>query len=88
MHKYKSFTEIAKTVGRDVTATDRPVICVQGLGFVGAAMALAVANARDQEGAVLFNVVGVELPTPEGLLRAESINTGKFPFKNNRLKSI
>lgn len=83
MHKYKSFTEIAKTVGRDVTATDRPVICVQGLGFVGAAMALAVANARDQEGAVLFNVVGVELPTPEGLLRAESINTGKFSFKNN-----
>ncbi len=83
MVKYTSFTEIAKTVGRDVPATDRPVVCVQGLGFVGAAMALAVANARNQEGAALFNVVGVELPTPEGLLRVESINTGKFPFKNN-----
>jgi len=28
----------------------RPVICVQGLGFVGMAMAIAVADAKDENG--------------------------------------
>ncbi|MBI4642861.1 MAG: nucleotide sugar dehydrogenase, partial [Deltaproteobacteria bacterium] len=44
-----------------------PVICVQGLGSVDAAMAVAVADARDATGTRLFKVIGVDLPTIEGL---------------------
>ena len=55
-------------------------ICVQGLGFVGAAMAIAIANAIDKEGAPLYDVVGLDLPSREGNLRIKSINNGEFPF--------
>jgi len=59
---------------------DRPVVCVQGLGFVGAAMAAAVADARDPAGAPRFHVIGVDLPTPEGLAKIEVLKAGRFPF--------
>lgn len=55
-------------------------VCVQGLGFVGAAMAAAVANARHGDGRPVFNVVGVDLPTPQGLQSIGAINAGHFPF--------
>ncbi len=58
----------------------RPVVCVQGLGFVGAAVALAVARARDAEGRPLFDVVGVDLETPRGRAAIDSLNQGRFPF--------
>jgi UDP-N-acetyl-D-glucosamine dehydrogenase len=60
----------------------RQLVCVQGLGFVGAAMAVAVANAKDAAGRVCFDVVGVDLPTKEGKSRIESLNTGHFPFES------
>lgn len=50
MLRYKSFADIAKTMGRNIPATERPIVCIQGLGFVGAAKALAVANAHNPEG--------------------------------------
>lgn len=56
-------------------------VCIQGLGFVGAAMAVAVANARDEAGALLFDVVGVDLPTPAGRTRIDALNAGRFPFE-------
>lgn len=43
-------------------------------------MAAAVSNAKDDSGNRLFNVVGVDLPTVEGLRRIESVNNGVFPF--------
>jgi nucleotide sugar dehydrogenase len=52
---------------------------VQGLGFVGAAMAIAVACAR-REGRPAFDVVGVELDDPPGRTRAGAVNDGRFPF--------
>jgi UDP-N-acetyl-D-glucosamine dehydrogenase len=55
-------------------------VCIQGLGFVGAAMASAVAEARDAVGAPQFEVVGVDLPTSEGVARIQAINSGNFPF--------
>lgn len=88
MLRYKSFADIAKTMGRNIPATERPIVCIQGLGFVGAAMALAVANAHDSEGLPYFNVVGVELPISEGLSRVESLNSGRFPFKNSDSKIV
>lgn len=65
-----------------------PVVCVQGLGFVGAAMAVAVASARDAAGRPRFQVIGVDLPTPEGLAKIEALNCGRLPFacEDARLK--
>lgn len=60
--------------------TPRPVVCVQGLGFVGAAVCVAVASARDAAGRPAYDVVGVDLPTPEGFSRIEALNRGEFPF--------
>jgi UDP-N-acetyl-D-glucosamine dehydrogenase len=61
---------------------DRPIVCVQGLGFVGAAMAVAVANARQDDGRPYFDVIGIDLPTPSGRQRIEALNNGTFPFES------
>ena len=57
-----------------------PVVCIQGLGYVGAAMAAAVARARDSHGNPLYNVMGIDLDTPEGLTRIGETNRGRFPM--------
>ena len=67
----------------DVDAdTSRPVVCVQGLGFVGSAMSIAIANARAGRagGGPLYSVIGVDLPTTTGRQRAAAINRGEMPF--------
>jgi nucleotide sugar dehydrogenase len=55
-------------------------VCVQGLGFVGSAMATAVAIASDDYGELIYDVVGVDLPNKIGDSRVSAINQGKFPF--------
>ncbi len=60
--------------------SDRPVVAVQGLGFVGAAMAVAVASARDPDRKPWFDVVAIDLPTPQGRERIAALNSGVFPF--------
>ena len=57
-----------------------PIVCVQGLGFVGGAVAIAIANARDDTGRPRYSVIGVDLPTPDGLKRIEALRRGVFPF--------
>lgn len=64
----------------------RPLVCVQGLGFVGAAMCVAVASSKDNQGQCYFDVIGLDLPTKEGNHRVDSINNGIFPFQNNDKK--
>jgi UDP-N-acetyl-D-glucosamine dehydrogenase len=59
-----------------------PLVCIQGLGFVGSAMAIAVANALKEDGSPYFNVLGIDLPTEEGKKRVKSINSGKLYFKS------
>lgn len=61
--------------------TKRPLVCVQGLGFVGSAMAIAVANAKDENGNYCFNVVGIDLPNKAGLEKIDALNKGEFPFE-------
>lgn len=66
-------------------------VCIQGLGFVGSAMATAVALAVDKSGNPTFNVIGVDLPNNVGQHRVDSINNGIFPFNStdkNLLSSI
>lgn len=60
----------------------RPIVCIQGLGFVGAAMAIAVASATDNKGNPVYNVVGIELPTEKGKGIAKQLCEGIFPFDN------
>lgn len=60
---------------------DRPVVCIQGLGFVGAAMAIATAMAKNPETqSPYFNVIGIDHPTAEGLKKVDAINNGLLPF--------
>ena len=64
-------------------SNDRKNVCVQGLGFVGSAMSLAVAVAKNNLGALLYNVIGIDLPNETGLKRVDFINKGVFPFESN-----
>jgi UDP-N-acetyl-D-mannosaminuronate dehydrogenase len=61
-----------------VDKSDRDVVAVQGLGFVGAVMALVVANAPFDE----YAVIGVDLPTDEGRRKVEALNEGTFPIES------
>jgi len=60
--------------------SEKPIVCVQGLGFVGAAMSVAVAIATDEQGLPIYDVVGIDLPNTHGLEVVNSINNGLFPF--------
>jgi nucleotide sugar dehydrogenase len=81
--KYCNYEDVARSMGRSVGKAQRPVICIQGLGFVGLAMGIAVANAKDKEGNPLYHVIGVDLPSVEGKSRIDAINKGVLPFANN-----
>ena len=61
-------------------------IVVQGLGYVGSAMAVAVASKLDEKNKPIFHVTGIDLPNRLGLERINAINSGKFPFKTNDSK--
>jgi len=56
-------------------------VVIQGLGFVGSAMAVAVASILDKKNEPLFNVTGIDIPTGVGRERIDYINSGEFPFK-------
>lgn len=59
----------------------QPVVCIQGLGFVGTAMAIAVAAAANEAGKPHFNVIGIDLPTHEGKAKVDAINAGFLPIE-------
>ncbi|MAD96971.1 MAG: NDP-sugar dehydrogenase [Flavobacteriaceae bacterium] len=54
---------------------EKPVVVVQGLGFVGAVMSLVCANAITEE----YAVIGVDLARPATYWKIKSINEGVFP---------
>ena len=54
-------------------------VCVIGLGFVGAAMAIAIAIAG-KKNKPIYEVIGVDLENDQGTQRINSINKGIFPF--------
>jgi nucleotide sugar dehydrogenase len=59
------------------------------MGFVGAAMAIAVANAADENCDPYFDVIGIDLANDLGIMRVKKLNNGIFPFKvtDDKLKS-
>lgn len=79
--------DLAAAEGVAAPPADRPVVAVQGLGFVGGAMAIAVASAGTEQGVgdttdgPTYSVVGVDLGDAAGRNRIESLNSGRFPFE-------
>ena len=76
-----SLRGLADVESVDVSDATRPIVAVQGLGFVGAAMSIAVASASDDAGDPLFDVVGVDLGDAAGRGRIDALNGGRFPFE-------
>ena len=58
---------------------NRRNVIIQGLGFVGTAMAAALSAAKNNEGKVLFNVIGVDLPDEKNYWKIGLINRFKPP---------
>lgn len=54
----------------------KKVIVVQGLGFVGAVMAIVCANSFGED----YAVIGIDLPNENTYWKIESINEGIFPL--------
>lgn len=54
----------------------KPIVVVQGLGFVGAVMSLVCANALHAD----YAVIGVDLATPAAWWRVASLRAGRFPL--------
>jgi len=63
-----------------------PIVCIQGLGYVGSAMAIAVSSRLDINDEPLFNVIGLDVPNRMGKERIDSINLGIVPFKTSDKK--
>lgn len=62
----------------------RPVVvCVQGLGFVGTAMSVAIARTFFLKGNSTARVVGVDVDTQQGRERVLKINQGVLPFASS-----
>ena len=64
------------------------LVCVQGLGFVGSAMATAVASATNIDGSPKYQVIGIDLQSESGIRRVNSINSGIFPFNTSDEKRV
>ena len=75
-----SFESLLAQARPGVKPADRPTVCIQGLGHVGAAMAIAAASARDEHGELIFNVVGIELDNEIGREKIQTLNDGQLPF--------
>jgi UDP-N-acetyl-D-glucosamine dehydrogenase len=65
----------------------KSTICVQGLGFVGAAMSILVASTTKRNEPI-FNVYGLELNNKKGREKIKKLNSGKFitNITDNKLK--
>ena len=53
-------------------------VCVQGLGFVGAAMATSIAMAR-KDNQPIYDVFGIDLSSKIGKERIKKLNEGEAP---------
>lgn len=62
--------------------SDRPLVVVQGLGFVGSAVSAAIACAVNAKGEHLYNVIGVDLPDPDNYWKIARVNNGLSPIKS------
>ena len=71
---------ILKTKAERHRDQGRQVVVVQGLGFVGSAVAAVIAGATNIEGEPLYFVIGVDLPTSSGFWKVARLNSGIVPM--------
>ncbi len=55
--------------------SEKKIIVVQGLGFVGAVMSIVCANSNNNN----YAVIGIDLPNSNNYWKIDSINSGIFP---------
>jgi len=60
-------------------------VVVQGLGFVGLAMSVAIASAKDENNEPLYNVIGLDLDNKQGIKKVSDINSNIFPLNSTDL---
>jgi nucleotide sugar dehydrogenase len=60
-------------------ARGKRVVAVQGLGFVGSAVAAVIASATNELGQPRWFVIGVDLPSPSGWWKIARMNEGRAP---------
>jgi len=58
---------------------NKPVVVVQGLGFVGAVMSIVCANALNEE----YAVIGLDLADKNNYWKIKGINDGVFPVESS-----
>ena len=63
-------------------AAGRSIVLVQGLGFVGAAVAAVIAAAEDDAGCPKHFVIGLDLPLPESFWKVALVNEGSTPIES------
>jgi nucleotide sugar dehydrogenase len=76
------FPVLAEAAARQ-RAAGRTIVVVQGLGFVGAAVAAVVADARAADGRPPFFVIGLDLPTANGLTKIAAVAAGECPIHSS-----
>jgi nucleotide sugar dehydrogenase len=74
-----AFENVARAAAEHRSRGGR-IVVVQGLGFVGSAVAVAIASATDAAGRPLHFVIGVDLPTPQAHWKIDKINSGLPPI--------
>jgi len=60
--------------------SDKSIVVVQGLGFVGAVMSIVVANSDQNE----YAVIGIDLPEKKNVI--DDLNNGIFPIQTTDVK--
>ena len=82
--EYRSLSDEPQEVSRlvdFVSDWEGKVVAIQGLGFVGSAMAAAVASARDSEDGPLYKVIGVDLNDAVNAWKIGRTNEGRPPVR-------
>jgi len=74
--------EACRAISGEYRAGGRKTVVVQGLGFVGAAVAAVIAGARDEAGRPLYCVIGTDLATPGSYWKVAKINAGCVPIQS------
>ncbi len=74
--------ERVSRIAEEWRASGREVVAVQGLGFVGVAVAAAISAARTSDGRPRYLVIGVDLPTPASWWKVRKLASGESPIKS------
>lgn len=60
----------------------RPIVLIQGLGFVGSAVLAAVSLARNEDGAPRYGIIGMDVADEGNYWKIARVNHGLVPLKS------